>query len=455
MDDAGTMALNNKTKQTRRRHPAMCVHMLWFFSCSEVAIETLTMFTLLSRPIPLHGVGECRLLVACSLNTSTRWFNSQRLAAYSFGHMDRRRQRLKAFLRKLHLPPITHVTAFGKAHKLPVRVCGNRVDDTIESQRFEYFGGFFDGDGCVSTEGGVTCVLSVGQSVNQAEILFLFLRTFGGIIYRLANEKGAVQASVRWVIRGSAGGRVAHLLAASSRLKREQLRIAADWPRCPVERAVQISKLKLLKRTSHVSSCIPSWPYLAGLFDAEGCIRILPVSKAVQLEIGQNSVALLEAVDAFLASEVPGYVGNIYKNGKTNHKLVIWRLRPCVHILRRLVSAGMFVKKPHAFVVFRLLESGHADLRASLHALVGNQGRYRRLDEAGCGRAREIQRTRDAIKRRLAAARYECARLLQQRLEDLQAEHMLRSAESTYLALRRDIRALISRGASLSDEIRF
>ena len=78
-------------------------------------------------------------------------------------------------LKDIRLPPPTSFKACGHEYKLPYSDKKTPLE-TPSEEMLGYLLGSFAGDGCVNSD---LSRLSVGQSVPGAEVLFLFVQSFG------------------------------------------------------------------------------------------------------------------------------------------------------------------------------------------------------------------------------------------------------------------------------------
>merc|ERR1712194_118171 len=77
-----------------------------------------------------------------------------------------------------------------------------------------------------------------------------------------------------WRIYGHGARVAAGMLASMESIKKPQLQIiASERPTCHDERVALAKRLRSLKQSSQQIETIIGWSYLAGFFDAEGCIH--------------------------------------------------------------------------------------------------------------------------------------------------------------------------------------
>ncbi|CAE8591881.1 unnamed protein product [Polarella glacialis] len=361
--------------------------------------------------------------------------------------LQRRCRLLTSLLGKLQWPRIMHFHAFGKMHRLPVRAQPG-VQKLPLQHELEYMVGFFDGDGCVHHGLPRTgCALSIGQSCEKGEVLLRFCQALGGGIYRHAGGKGLCKPVIMWSVQTPLARQAAAVLGRLPSLKQQQLLMASEWPSSAKQRAALQPIMQQLKREepSEASLCC-TWGYLAGFFDAEGCIRVKPVSTSVTLELSQRSIAILNVIRDFVLEKVPGASAMIYPSGRY-FSLQMTSPQANIMILRRLLAAGLEVKRAEAYVALGLCSSNHADVREGLAQLKGNQSRYMRLDSAGCLRAKAINNSHGRLRYALVRGGREVADLEHQ-LGELKHMHNLGCTRTRLATLRADIRALLRLGAS-------
>ncbi|CAE8591260.1 unnamed protein product [Polarella glacialis] len=225
--------------------------------------------------------------------------------------------------------------------------------------------------------------------------------------------------------------------------KQRQLLVAVDWPVTQDLRSEAGLALQEMKHSFNSAKACLSWPYLAGFFDAEGCIRVLPVNSYLRLELGQNCRSTLEGVKEFLDAEVPNVHCNITKKTGSANVLTLSRQADCQFVLRRLMAAGMLVKRKQAEVALSLGESHRDCVRNALGNLVGNQSRYQRLDERGCLRTYEIMLAERRLRFLISSCKLDDVQRLRGHLHALRSRHELLCVETRYHTLRTDIRQLL------------
>lgn len=350
-------------------------------------------------------------------------------------------KRLKQHLKQQKWPRLTHVEVDGWRLKLPIRfedldpdlIAGfGPIDE-------EYLAGFFDGDGCVAAQTHLSgTLLRTTQSAENCRSLLRFLIKYGGSICLGRSGYGSASPTLVWSVFGEEARRTACILRAHCFVKKEQLGIAVSWPSCRVERKVLNAKLGYLKT---VEPSLPvgqaiSWSYLAGFFDAEGCISMDRASKNIRLEISQRDAAILKVIQDFIFSRLASQDLAIKLYGSFDkHALVSTRTSTTAMILKSLLDHGLQWKRPAALHALRVPNSSHSNLRRDLGVGKGKQSYFEKLNEDGCARAREIKN----INAKLWYAKGRCqvvADKLQADLQYAKLEHKVLTAQSQILKLR-------------------
>ena len=356
-------------------------------------------------------------------------------------------KRLERHMRTLRWPCAACFAVKGDTYALPFRW---HVEPSAAEWKAnaEYLAGFFDGDGCVSCLTNLCGVrLSVGRRASAADVLLLYLRCFGGTVSLRSPGQGMTQPMLQWQVSGAKARSAASSLASVSLTKSEQLKIAATWPRCPNERLSSSERLKFLKRKTERSDlrvgppCM-SWSYVAGFFDAEGCIQVRSSASGVQLQFSQRDRPVLEAICVFLQTEVLECNHlHVRRTCNSEHRLVIGSNKASLLVLHRLLSCGLLVKREAAeFVCVTPEQSfGHESMRLGSSINKGNQSRYRKLDAEGCQRALQIKRLQDRLLYARTVKLTDATQSLQAQLDDAKLEHAVRSVQSRIRKLRRDI----------------
>ena len=307
-------------------------------------------------------------------------------------------KRLKEQLKRQKWPKLTHVEFGERCFKLPIRfedVEPALTAEAIVEADVRYLAGFFDGDGCVCAKTELSgCFLQLGQTAANSWILFQFLMKFGGSICMNAQGCGSIAPTIAWRAYGDTARRAASILREYCIVKKEQLKIAALWPKCREDRDMCRAILAELKKCSQFRACSDntslSWSYVAGFFDAEGCITVDHIHKSLKLEIGQRDPEILQLLQVFLLRHLSEQ-SKVGLYGKPpRHILVSSRSATSVAILTNLLDHGLQGKRSAALHALNAPTSSHSELRRNMGKGKGKQSFFTRLDEAGCARARTI-----------------------------------------------------------------
>ncbi|CAE7322904.1 MTERFD1 [Symbiodinium natans] len=324
---------------------------------------------------------------------------------------------LRTLLKTLSWPQLMSFEAHGKTYSLPCHQAelSSHAGGLSVPRRLKYLAGFFDGDGCVRPNGLSGCSLAIGQSINHAGVLLLFLDMFGGRVRRHTPGVGLCRPMLRWEVGGPNASHAARLLAPYSIVKRQQLRLAGAWPQDKLRRQQFNKELQGLKRcdSAVVGHC--TMEYIAGFFDAEGYVQQQATRTSLSLTISQKYVTVLECLKDSLAHCLSLDV-QIYPLD-SSYRLVVSRTSACKLLLQEMLAAGLFCKAQQAELALSLVPQNATQVREALADQVGNQNFGKRLDEDGSRRAREI-----------VSANRKAARL-KRRGELCQAESKLHEAE--------------------------
>ena len=352
-------------------------------------------------------------------------------------------ERLKAHLDQQKWPKTTHMELAGRQYRLPVRFDDldlHLVSEMAKGVGVEYLAGFFDGDGCVSAQTSLSgCALQVGQSTSNIKALLLFATRFGGTIGINNHGRGSMSPTASWNAYGELARQAAIALHPHSLVKKEQLTMVNIWPSSRCQRELCKRRLKNLKEAipSIPSELALSWSYVAGFFDAEGCIYIDRVSKSVQLIIGQKDVPVLVAIQQFWMKQLPlGHETRLYRKKNCSH-LVSRKTETSVIILERLVEHGLQNKRAAALCAMQGNSLSHSDLRRHVGNHQGKQSYFSRLDEDGCTRARLIRSLRSRLwSANAKASGAASAESLHAELCLANIEHNVRNAQTHIIKLR-------------------
>ena len=371
------------------------------------------------------------------------------MAKKSLCALQRRIAVLKSLQSRLLWPPVTKFQAFGQTYSFPCQ-SSQVVATSLPEPSLGYLAGFFDGDGCVSViHPNSSPALSIGQSLSRADVIMLFVKAFGGTVYKSGNGTGLKQPTLQWMVVGSSAKSAAVKLAPYSFVKRDQLLLASAWPVEKHKQSLARQELKCLKSMAADAHFACSWPYVAGFFDAEGCIRFRPAQTAVQTCFAQKQPGVLHWIAAFLQADLD--VASFWHRQRCGTVTMTIYARHDTHlVMRRLMAHGLLAKKPQALLALSIREMPYNVVRNRAMRLSGNQSRYRRLTDDGCERARAIALAGGALRRIQAAGSDEEAAHLSRQLQAMKEDHEVRNAFSTYRTLQIDIRALLAQGATVS-----
>ena len=362
----------------------------------------------------------------------------------SLQQLQRRFDRLRQLQNRLCLPAAGHIDVFSRRYCLPLSAEHAQPCKQVPPRVLNYLAGFFDGDGCVTTVGELGIRLQVSQTESNGAVLLLFRNIFGGSITREHHARGLCRPSVQWYVVGRTGRQASALLSSSTSCKRPQLAIASLWPQERSLRAEAAGRMKLLKQKAPEEASCPSWQYLAGFFDAEGCITVGPRAY-VRLDIKQKFLPALHAIQSFLAHN--GIGCEVYER-QPHNALVVCKTEASKLVLAKLVHSGLRVKREAARLALQTCSGNFIKVRSDIQKMVGNQGRYRRLSTDGLDRSNEIRRMQDRLRYRYLKGKHHSQ--LESQLLVLQADHKLKCAQERLLQIRSDIRSFISEGAAVA-----
>ena len=367
----------------------------------------------------------------------------------------RRCHRLQSLLQRVSFPRLESFEVDGKVYELPIRSGPPTCHPSREE--LKYLGGFFDGDGCVSmSSSSGRVLLCVTQSVQRPRILLRFRAALGGGIHRHWNARGATQASLRWQATDSKATEAASVLHPFTVMKSAQLHQLLDGNICRDRRNKVVNTLLGLKAHTHEpdhgsSTC--TWPYFAGLFDAEGSISVQATSNSISLSVSQTNPYILRVTLAFLENEGLGS-WNLYKMSRGSYELACNHLDTAKASLKKLLSHGLSLKRPQAEHCLVLTEKNHAETREAVSQLNGQQSIYKRLDEAGVERAKAINKLQTKLsslrQRHSKEKDNQITAAIEGQINKLQEEHQLGKLQSRCAKLRFQLRKALREGGLLS-----
>ena len=363
-------------------------------------------------------------------------------ASLEFRELERQRDELRSLLRSMKFPPLKSFTVDGVTYGLPLKAIPPPKQKPTREE-LEYLCGFFDGDGCVTmvaTRGDIR--LQVKQSISNVHILLRFRRVFGGGVYASDQRTGFSQATLDWRLTGKSASLVAGLMATVPSMKQSQLEVAASGTVEAVHLSKVKAKLKTMKQKNYTPrSLAVTWPYFAGFFDAEGYICVQASFDGLTLSIAQANPTVLESLLAFLQDQGLDR-WKLYHGSKVS-RLQCSHILTCKRMLKHLLQNGLSVKRQQAKIALELTSSNRQKIRDELFLLTGWQKRYIRLDEAGCLRAKEIER----LRRKWHSARCdEKRKQLEVKLMRLKEEHAFARLVSEIQTLESDIDMMLADG---------
>ena len=369
----------------------------------------------------------------------------------SLEKLQRRRERLEGLLARIQRPRLESFEVDGKRYQLPLSAKDAEIEHCSEN-KLAYLAGFFDGDGCVSlskTTGGFSLVIA--QSVKGAEALMRFRQHFGGSISRAQDGNGFVRPKLQWQLCGEAMKRASTLLIKHSRTKRSQLQISARGPVKKASRLQVAAELKLLKKGDYVPDNRQlSWQYLAGFFDAEGCIKVFPHSASIVVELTQVKPAILMQILSFLHRQ-EHLCWKLYTNeclpteNKSSHyRIICCAKEECKRILQELLAHGLQQKRGQANLARDLTSQNHVEIRDALFQKVGQQARYKRLDSIGMEISKQIQQVRSRLRSKTVQDQRAA---LEEELSLLKKRRETQKLQSSCERMCSDLRTLLKLGA--------
>ena len=372
-------------------------------------------------------------------------------ATFRVQSWQRRQTRLGHLLRRIKCPRVHSFEVNGRSYQLPVSACVP-TGQPSESE-LDYLRGFFDGDGCVSLNAASgKCCLTVGQAINRGSILIRFRQALGGGIYLCHNACGFRRAYLMWKVGGRSAQEAAKLLGSLPSMKQQQLRIAMQDTADRGNVADQLKALKILKQHDHTPDYISfSWEYIAGFFDAEGCISVTARRPSVALAFSQVNPFILRGVQSFFKSKALGG-WSLHQRSRGEWSLECSRANEVKTTLQHFLAHGLTLKRTQAELSMSLTTQNHNQVREAVSELNGYQAFYRRLDEAGIARAKEIAKVQRLIRAKRLAVQSDQRGLeaLELELYRLRDEHAYQKLVSRCSKLRSHIRRLLREGATIA-----
>ncbi|CAE7726572.1 petC, partial [Symbiodinium sp. CCMP2456] len=187
------------------------------------------------------------------------------------------------------------------------------------------------------------------------------------------------------------------------------------------------AELRALKEYDSAVAGPCCWEYFAGFFDAEGYIQQRSGGASLDLQIGQKYPRILKCLRDFVAREL-GIDVRLRKMKRDLHALEVNGLLKCKQFLQHLLNAGMLCKAKPAELAVGLLHRNAGQVSSQLAHLTGNQTFGKKLDAAGCARAKKIMSAQAAAARLKRQGQFAEAVAKLGEVEVLKAEHELLKA---------------------------
>ncbi len=383
--------------------------------------------------------------VHVSRRSHPQWWQRCFATASEWNRWQRRCDRLTKLQQRIKFPQPKSVTVEGVTYALPLKAVGPPKQEPTQEE-LEYLVGFFDGDGCVSMKsrnGEIS--LSIGQSIDSAQVLLMFRDKLGGGVSRHSNGTGLRKACLSWQARGFTMRHAAVLLGRTPSMKQGELQIAAGASIQKADQAKLAEQLKFFKHKDHSPTNLTiTWPQFAGFFDAEGSVSVLACSVGLHLRIGQVNSCILKHLLSFLHGNGLDK-WNVYEYENVT-RLTCKDLPTAKRTLELLLSNGLRVKKMQAKLALSLDASNHPQVRKDIMNLNGWQNRCTRLDEEGSLLAKRI------TKLQIKSYRISCEKGREQvgnQIQELKEELAFHKLVCRCRCLRTHIRQSLSEGALL------
>ena len=357
-------------------------------------------------------------------------------------------QQLRASLKKLAWPKLLRFEVQGKSYPVPIQgrdVEMLQIEGLSPQARLRYLAGFFDGDGCVACNTGLSgCRLEVGQSYDHADVLILFCNVLGGSIGAAKPGSGLKKPLLTWTVCGESARFAACLLAQHSICKQKQLLLAAAWPEEKRRREDCADEIRSLK---HSDSAVPgkgSWEYWAGFFDAEGYVNLRRHSSLL-LAVKQKHITVLQCLQRFIHQEFEVEPAIYSVSGIGAYELKTSGTFVSKQCLGAMLQAGLLRKAKQAELCMHLQHDNASEIRSRLTEMTGNQMYGRTLNETGVERSQKIQAEHKKKWYLARRGRLPEAEIKLKEIEGLKLEHELlkaRHEKTKLLEYRQKIRAL-------------
>lgn len=236
-----------------------------------------------------------------------------------------------------------------------------------------YVAGFIDGDGSIyinQQKQGFCLQVQVTQSV--LNILQEFLEQFGGNLYKSTVSKNENQRLHHgWRVCGKKSKPIIDILLTNGVMKYEQAQIANEFmnlinkPNKTQEKLLLCTRLKnqYQHRTNSQYNRI-NIQYIAGLFDAEGCIHIRFDEKYNKF---RWFVKLTQKSDTLILTKILEYMNIIARYD--NFAFVIERKDDCVNFVKALRDY-LIVKQAQSFYFLEFFETNDTQKQMELIKLL-------------------------------------------------------------------------------------
>ncbi|CAE7538462.1 unnamed protein product [Symbiodinium sp. CCMP2592] len=335
---------------------------------------------------------------------------------------------LRSELAELRWPQLHSFQARGRHYPLPWHPPA-KSSVALSKADLQYLSGVFDGDGCaLGCASRSTCMLSMTQSYDHAEVLLLFQDSFGGSICSKRNSgTGLTKPTLQWQVYGAKARLAARDLSPHSSTKRSQLELIADWPNDPLQRIESDKKLRLLKTQDSAAEFRCSWGYCAGFLDADGCIWLSPTG-SVFVQFSQKYPTVLEHIRNFMAEQA-GVTAKTYQCNANLFTLRITKDSDSKRVLKCMLDAGLRRKAVQASLVVSSTHESVGHVREAFARCVGNQNFGKRLDEDGIARSVRITNLQMRVRYWKQKGQTEKAATVSKEIQVLQCKHRFLKAQ--------------------------
>lgn len=251
----------------------------------------------------------------------------------------------------------------------------NKVMDT-NIEEFEispyYISGFFDGDGSICITQGLSLQIQFSQSVKF--ILEKFQSIFGGSLYTREgkNENQRNQHTLRMCGRDCE--KIIKYLDIGSIMKWEQIQIAKQFFNLNKINGLESQKIELREKMRKLNKSYKkthnkpyekvNWEYIAGIFDAEGCIHLGQKNKKKGgIRYILKYIKITQKNDYKLLEEIRKFIGH----GRTGDKLS-WKTERLDFIRYDLnkILPLLIVKRKQAIWTLEFIDSVEENIKKEL-----------------------------------------------------------------------------------------